>query len=292
MSTEYYIVEGEQRQGPFDTLAIMRRIRNGKVNTDTMLFVTGSNIPLRAGEIKALAGFLHDPQGEEEPQLPEHTITSERLDLNSMVTDAWVFFGDNQTLTITAGAFAIGAMIAGFIASAFLPAFATAIVASTFGGFALFLFFATLLRKVIDQPVDASFFKDFVIRRGVDIAICAFVAIGLPFGIPIALGALIGAPGYFLLIGSIASLACFCFAPLFLLAAPDVSASKALKYSLEWVLSQGTRNIVVLCALMFMNVIAALIFVVPVFVSLSITAIALCDLFLQRVVVHYENVED
>lgn len=292
MSTEFYIVEGEQRQGPFDTLAMMRRIRNGKVTADTMLFVTGSTIPLRAGEVKALAGFLSDPEGAAEPEQQQRAVPTEHLDLNAMVTDAWVFFGDNQTLTITAGAFTIGAFILSFIASAFLPAFATTIVASTFAGFALFLFFATILRKVIDQPVDLAFFKDFLIKRGLDIFICAFIAIGLPFGLPVLIGGLIGAPGYFLLIGSMLALACFSFAPMFLMAAPDIKYHQALKYSLEWVLAQGTKNIIMLCGLMFLNVIAALIFFVPVFASLSITAIALCDLFLQRIVVHYENSEE
>lgn len=97
MQSAYYIVQGDLKDGPHDLVAIMRRIRIGKIQKNTYIYIDAATSPTPAIDIPEIALFFD--RTEIESQRPLHVISSWTL-----IQDGWHFITHHSILTVYAGA--------------------------------------------------------------------------------------------------------------------------------------------------------------------------------------------
>jgi len=278
--TQYYIETAGGRDGPYDAMSMVRKIRNSKINEQTIVYVGEAYAGVPAGELHEFELFFNPPSDAEDAPLP---LLDENLYFSEMLKDAWAYYTENQLLSLGAGGIVIGGIILGMILSTVLPYTAIAGLMSIIGGLTLFLFLIYITRHVTAQEVDQVFVMDLAKTRGLDLLAAAAIAAGIPIGIPTIISVYMPTLGIILTILGCLVFALFIFAPLFLLHDPTLRFKQALLMSKSWVLDQKVTNILIIMGLVIINVIAAACFLIPVFITLPVTFVALADLFAQRV---------
>lgn len=278
--TQYYIESSKGRDGPYDAMSMVRKIRNGKITEETMVYVGEAYSGVPAGSLHEFELFFNPPDDAEDAPLP---LLDDNLHLGEMLKDAWSYYSDNQLLSLGAGGIVIGGIILGMLLSTFLPYTLLAALMSIFGGLALFLFLIYITRHVAAQDVDQVFIMDLARNRGLDLLISAVIAAGLPIGVPAIIALYLPAFGSILALIGFVAFAFFIFTPLFILQNPTLRFNHALAMSKSWVLNQSVSNMLVIIGLVAVNALAALCFLIPVFITLPVTFVAIADLFVQRV---------
>lgn len=98
MQSTYYIAEGEAKDGPHDLVAVMRRIRTGKIHKTTPIYIDTAASPTPAAQIPEIALFFD--RAADVSQAPPPLAPSTW----SAISAGWRFTQQHSIMTVYAGA--------------------------------------------------------------------------------------------------------------------------------------------------------------------------------------------
>ncbi len=280
--TNYYIIEDAEKTGPFDLMAMMKKIRTDRISPTTLVYVDDAETPVEANSLPELREFFTSSADDVVPTFTAEPDASP-LDLIASLREAWTFFSRHQSIIIVSAIFGLGITVVSLLLSAILPAFLNAIITSALAGAGYFFFLLYTLRVVRTHELGIDTLADLFRNEGKPVALAGAVAMGLTLGVPAVIGALVTSLAYIFIIPGFIAFGLFAMTPFFMKDNPDLDFKSGLKTSLNWTRAQGMDNLGVIVALMFINMIAAMVFFFPMLVSLPVTAIALADIYERRV---------
>lgn len=274
----YYIEYNQQQLGPFDMVSMMRKIRNGQVVRETVIYVNQDEEPHQAGEYLEFHEFFLELErapatGEEE------TRRMPSLSFVQLMKNGMEHLSVNLVMSVYSGIFLLLLSITLVVLYLVIGANALlAVLGSVIGCFFFSFYLLTILRKVRMQLLSRSYLGAIIKRAGKPLLIISLLLGTAVFAVPIALAMLVGpiALALILLPGSLLFLL-FLFAPV-LAADRGLGAIESLKQSSTLVRSVGGNNFIALYLVMLVNFIAATI---PIFlvITLPVTIAALCEVY-------------
>lgn len=264
---KYYIVDNEKKDGPFDLISMMRKIRNGSLVPDSMVLIEGQEKPIPAAEISKLNEVF---QEREEAESNTENMVLRHHTLTGSLRSGWQFFQANQISTIVTGLLILFVILVAAILHFLLPSFLTVfgyILSFIAGFFGLSIYMFFILRMNRGQPADKDFMLA-IINEHFQALIIASCAIAVP--------AIIG--GIFLLVPGLFVLTLYIFTPL-LIIDHKMEFWDAMETSRKLVLKSGVENMGVIFALVVINFVACLFIFLPLLIALPVTMSALSDMY-------------
>lgn len=277
MSAEEYFIEYESQQyGPYDMMSMIRKIRNGQITRETVLYEAGEETPVRASDVaKFYEVFIElDQEIQEDGQDNRLSLSFKRL-----FRGAWDLLMMNLVTSVYTGALLLFVVVLGFIAYTAVGGLVGAFLGSILGYFLFGLYQLAILRKTRMQLVTGHFFIALVKRSGLQLLIVSAIAGSLIFAIPLLLSQLLGplAMALILIPGSVIMLTLF-YAPI-LVADRGIGATEAIRGSMSAIKSLGGDNFITIYMFFLMNYIGASILLVPLLFTLPMTVAAFCELY-------------
>lgn len=103
MQHTYYVDLGGVKDGPHTLVSIMRRIRTGKIQPDTLIYTGQDTTPRPANTIQDIAHFFRREPDPSEEQ-PQH-VSGEHvpLSIRKLIHDSWQFTIEHNSMTVYAG---------------------------------------------------------------------------------------------------------------------------------------------------------------------------------------------
>ncbi len=286
MTQEFYIISGKTQKGPYDLVAVVRKIRNGSLTPATLLQLGANSTaePKAAQEWPELAEFFVAKK-EEKPSAPERGTLQHRT-LGKALQGGWHFLQRNQFSTLFSGVYVlliitISAVITMVVPPALRPL--TFMLWFVIGHVLLGCYMLVVLRLARGQPVDLNYVigklgpsGKSMLMSSVLISLPAYLGIGLLTSpLPtaaLAIGLLVFVvPGLFLM-------ALYAFAPLLILD-QGYDFWDAMETSRKSIMKSGMDNAGVIYSLFVINFLAALCVMIPMAITLPITTGALAEMF-------------
>jgi hypothetical protein len=284
MTQEYYIISGKSRTGPYDLVAIVRKIRNGSLTAHTQLQMDGSPELKPAHEWEQLAEFFGEIK--EERQVASDRKPSEHRGLGATLQSGWRFLQRNQYSTVSSGLFVLLIILVAAAVNFGLPPFAHVFAYMAFfivGHSILSCYMFAILRLIRGQPVDLTY-----LESKISPAIKPLLLSSLFICIPAVLGlALLASPlptvmllaGLFLFaVPGLLILSLYAFTPLLILD-KEFDFWEGMETSRKTVLKSGLENTGIIYALLVINFLAGLCFLLPLAITLPITMGALSEIY-------------
>lgn len=257
----YYVVMPDgQEAGPFDVLALIRKVKNGSLTPDSILKAENSPQALPAKDIEEISRLF---SGEEKKPAQKQNI-GESYQLKALLQSGWRFFHFNQSSVIITGVFLITVVMAVLITSQIPRAgYLLSFVAS----FVIFAGYHHVISQMNHgRPVGVP---DMFAKIKVNMA--QLLLAGLVLSVPVTLGTiLLIAPGLLIL-------TLYIFTPL-LIIDKGYGFWVAMEKSRRKAMNMGSNNFGVLFALVVLNFFAG-IFLLPLLISLPVTMAAISDIF-------------
>jgi len=284
MTQEYYIISGKTQKGPYDVVALVRKIRNGALTATTQLQLAGSPEPKPAQDWPELAEFFVEKK-EDRPAAAERGTMQPRS-LGKALHTGMAFLQRNQFSTLFSG---IYVLIIVTISAAIMMVVPIPLRPISFmlwfviGYLLLGCYMLVVLRLTRGQPVDLNYVVTklgptgkSMLMSSLIISLPAYLGIGLLTShLPIAalvVGLLVFIiPGLFMM-------ALYAFAPLLILD-QGYDFWDAMETSRKAVTKSGLENAGVIYALFVINFLAALCVMIPMAITLPITTGALAEMF-------------
>ncbi len=272
---DYYVEVDGRKQGPFDTMALIRKIRGGRLKRMDVIWLGWDGERVSAIDIN---GFLEIfDEYDEEAFKQEMKPTAQRVyGVKELLVGGVDFLTQNLIVLVFTGVFFVLGLGGGALLSA-IP-----LVGGLFAGFWLYgvfsLYQVSMLRKSRMQLVTPEFLIAVVKRFGLQLMGASVVIGGLLFGLPALLATFTGQPALLFLMllpGSVMWMF-FCFAPL-LIVDRGMKGIPALGYSFNMVRQMGP-NMLTIYTILLVNYIAAPTGILLV-LSLPVTMVAMCELY-------------
>lgn len=108
MQHRYYIEEPDRKDGPHDLVTVMRRIRTGKINRSTLIYIDGDSVPQAAANIPEIMLFFDRAKTTPQAQPLEAPSTW------ALIARSWQFIGEHSIITVYAGAMWLMCMLTGY----------------------------------------------------------------------------------------------------------------------------------------------------------------------------------
>jgi hypothetical protein len=276
----YYIINSDEKTGPFDVVSMVRKIRNGKLEAHHMILIEGEENPISANEVKVLHDYFMDmtfnPErtAKAKPAKPFNT-----LDLKESLTNGWRDYEENQRTSLIVAYGLAGLLTAGALFASILPITGALFLLSALTG-ALFYTYTLFIGIAVTQwPSRYDFQQRLKQKNTKRLLGLGFVLGILCFGLPIFLWEQIGPLsilasfiGYLLFASTL-------FAPLICLDNHDISARTSIRQSLALFKSLNTDSIIKLTTIQLLNYFAMLIFLFPLLISLPATQFAWVNIY-------------
>lgn len=259
----YYIVENGAESGPFDMIALVKKVKKGALTPQTMVRAANAPTPASAGSIKDLAPLFAPATEQEAPRT--NAPKSTEYDLKPITKNALNFLQMNHASVIYTGVFLIVATLVSLLLGK-VP-----LVGYVLGGTAGFVLYAGYLSAMTRMSrgqvlqLGAVFTK---LRQNLLQLMLAALVLSVPVGIGLVL---LLAPGLLIL-------TFYIFTPL-LIMEKGMSFWPAMEASRKKVMSMGANNLGVLFALVVANFFGGLLLMLPLLFTLPMTANALTDIF-------------
>jgi hypothetical protein len=284
MTQEYYIIAGKTQKGPYDLVALVRKIRNGSLTATTLLQLGATSEPKAAQEWAELAEFFTAKK--EERAAPAERGTLQARSLGKALQTGMHFLQRNPFSTLFSGIYVlliitISAAIMMTVPVTLRPI--SFMIWFVLGYVLLGCYMLVVLRLTRGQPVDLNYVvtklgptgKSMLFSSAL-ISLPAYLGIGLLTShLPIAalvVGLLVFTiPGLFMM-------ALYAFAPLLILD-QGYDFWDAMETSRKAVTKSGMENTGVIYALFVINFLAALCVMIPMAITLPITTAALAEMF-------------
>lgn len=270
----YYIVQEDGEYGPFDMIALMRKVKNGSVTSETQLRAEAAPAPQAAASIPELASlFAEDVYTPiHQPLAPE----KHNYDLKPSLRSGWEFIQLNQPSVVASGFFLILTTLTTIILSklpfiGFVLAFMMGYV--FYGGYCYLL-----MKMSRGQVVEFKAVKNITLSRLTPLMMAALI-MSIPIGLGLALFTAplgIAAPLFLALV--LLLWTTYLFTP-FLIMERNQTFWAALENSRKKALSMGPDSFGILFAMSVINLIAAIFFMVPLLVTLPLTTSIIADMY-------------
>ncbi len=293
---EFYIQSANGKEGPYDLMLMMRKINNGKLAPQDMIFAGDAEEARPAIQIPELTVYFDDSQepetskadkpqkqkkAEKRPKTPKPEIERiiDKLSLTSMLRDAWLFFVENQILGFLTGGVMLVTLLATLLLDTIFPTFMTTFLSCILSAYLFYLFMIFTLQRVRSQEISVNYWKGVLKKTSKPLLIASVIGCGIPIGLPIIIGGYVSSVFYLFVIPGLVIFTVLIFVPLVIYDRPELSYKKALEQSTYWVRAIGLDNLGVLVGLVFINLICATAIFLPLFITVPLTAIALTDLY-------------
>lgn len=270
----FYIMDnGVRADGPLGLADVVRRIRGGKITTETIIEIEGDAYPRMAGGIPELDKYFNPP--EDSPE----ALALSKLNFVEIIKQAQGYFGENLSLNLISGSILTAGLLLMLGFMAVLPKALTALVAP----FALVMFYfiglVLILRHYRIGRLHQSEYMSTLAPVAKKLAVCAAIISVPAFGFALLLTVFkMKTLGILLLIPGCYALALHIFAPMIIADNPEVAPKEAMNQSRNMIFHFGLENSYVFFALLFCNLVAGLLFL-PLFFSIPVSMIALVGLY-------------
>ena len=271
--TDFFIYDGDQKLGPFDSIAMIKRIRNQKLSKETMVSVDGDE-PKEAYSIEMLAEYFDEPhalQADDEPHVME------KINPFEFLKEGLKELADNQDMIFVAGLGTLVIALVSIALSKISPVVGSLVSGLLFGA-GIFIFMAFALQKVRGREVSSEGIRAMFAEHGSLIIMPIMLISLILLAIPAAISALIWPFGLLVLAVGFIFFCFFLFAPFYWMDGAS-AGGKCFKDSWRWMASQHIDVIGGLIFAMFVNFVAAAFMVVPLFIVFPATALAFADLY-------------
>jgi hypothetical protein len=284
MTPEYYILSGPTPAGPYDLVALIRKIRNGTL-TQTMLIQLSETADAKpAGEWAQLSEFFDEIKDEPAHHGQHHLLKDHNI--VGTLQNGLRFLQRNQVTTIFSGilVFAIILMTIGVFfllpPSLHMAGFVVSFVVTYFF---ITCYQLSVLRMARGQPVDAAYLRSRIMPAFKSLALASLLIslvaiIGLVMLVSSAnlvssiAGLLLFAlPGLFML-------TIYAFVPLLILD-QGYGLWEAMELSRKKVFECGPENAGIIFGLFVINFIGGLLALLPLTVTLPITMGPLAEIY-------------
>lgn len=271
-SNDYYIFNGEQLDGPFDLISMVRKIRNDRLYRKSMVCTHPDYPPRCADEFPELLGVFDE---EEDDTLAEmKPDRHHRLSLGYLLKEGVDFLRTNQIMSVFSGLVLMAALAGSFALGHILEGVGLYIITSVWCYYLFMVLQALTIRKTRMQIITGDFLSNMFRVMGMRLLMLSTLAGMLTIALPLILIHFAGlyALGLILFPGSLVMLMLL-FAPL-LIVDRNYTVSEAIQKSAKMAFGSGTDNMTTLYFLLLINFIAGP-FVIALLITLPITMSAL-----------------
>jgi len=279
---EYFILTAKGKKGPYDMIALVRKIRNGALTGTAQLQVSTSEEIKPAQDYPELAEFFE----KKDEKAAADEVTNQHRGLGATLSSGMNFLQRNQASTVFSGLFIlIVILVTGCVIFLLPPTVHAAAFMScfVFAHFLLSCYMLSVLRMARGQPVDLSYLVH-KIGPAIKSLLIASLFICFPAIIGLALltsqlppmiqlvGLLIFIlPGLYMLV-------LYVFTPL-LIFDQGYDMWEAMEKSRKTVLKSGLENTGVIYALFVINFLGGLLVLLPMAITLPITMGAIAEIY-------------
>ena len=254
---EYFIVVEGAKQGPFDIVSMIRKIRNGQLLPDSLITDTAIGDPVPAMEFSNLREVFEEQAviGNTENTQPVHTTS---ITFKSLFERAKDFLDSHSMGIPIAGGFILTIIIAAFAIKSLIPIdLVHPLIASIIGYFIFMLMQASYLRMVRMQPLSIGYIISTLKRYGVSMFVVSIIVGITAFGIP-AIASSFSVPLAIILLFIPGTLiTCFTYFAALLIIDRGFSPMQGISSSAAFLKKLGGDNIVTIYTLILINYIAA-----------------------------------
>jgi|GEM_PF-6070081 len=270
--SSYKIIEDGIAKGPFDSIAIVRRIKNGKLTLESLVVASDSDDkPTKAKDIPELQAIINEY--EEDKKNNSSASYEATRSTSEILKDGFEFFKSKPDIAIGACIILILCVICYFVTQKLAGSYAT-FITSVLGYFLINIYCKYILQIKRGQHFNSAQIGNVISNSGLQALL-----FGLVFSIFALLKAILG-----LEIGLISLLVTVIILPVFILALftySDLhySFSKGLNTSKRYVKSCGIDAYANLLVLVVLNLFGALLLGVGMVITLPITVSALTGIY-------------
>jgi len=282
MIKEYYIISGESRIGPYDVVAVIKKIRNGSITADTTIDILGKGNPLPAGEISELVDFFLEKDDPEEYVAP--VFVPKKLDINTVLNSGFYFLQKVPSSTIFSGSFVLISILFLLMINSLPDVIKVLSCAPAIAilYFIMSLYEMSILRMTRGQPADTAY----ILKKAAPIAgrlikmsfIISFPLILAFMFIIISDGLVMNIAILFLIAIGLFVLTIYSFVP-FLIMDQNYELLEAMSASKHAVFRGGIDNFAVILTLNAINFIMGALFILPLTISLPVTICAMGEVY-------------
>jgi hypothetical protein len=284
MMNEYYIITDESRAGPYDIVALVRKIRNGSLTQDTLVEADASKQVKPAQEWSELVDFFSNDNEEVIENTAGHLQSHS---LTRTLEGGVRFLQSNLISTVFSGVLILAVFFLLAISlllpdSMHLPGY---IICFILSHFLLSFYMLSVLRMTRGQPVDIYIFSKIVPHIGQLFLASLLITIPADIGLGFLVSGLTDSSWVIAIIGlfifavpGLLALALFAFSPI-LIFDQNYKVFKAMQISFKSIVKSGTENTGVLFSLLAINFVAGLFALLPMAITLPITTSALTEIY-------------
>lgn len=276
---QFYILDQNQRLGPFDLVAMMKKIRNHRLKPGDMVLEEGEETPMRACELEALRPFFDEASKESTVAGPtRHNLDT--LELMELLRYSWGEYERIQNASLYVGGLSLAIITLSLILNALLPATLVTLLAIALIGASLYVIILLVHFQKENRPVGPWLIPALNSARGYRLLLTGAVIAILCFAIPAMSLHYIGPLALLLLLPGCMVFGLFSLTPLIWLDAPDDTSVTSIALSgMQWHLAQDLDTIGKLLSITCLNLAALLCFFFPIFISLPVTFLALSEIY-------------
>jgi len=269
---QFYLYQEEgEAIGPFDVLAMMKKIRGGIVHAGTLITTGKYGEPMPAASVEELLPFFEaDPEEDMVVPAPSARVSAPgEKTLSAALAYGFSFLQTNVMALVYGGCILLGIVFLMLPVFTFFPSEARTpffFIAYTLSIFLFLSYFLVIFRMVRGQSADWQEMVQFVIANYKTLlAISAIVAVTSVIGF-----VLLVVPGLFVF-------TLFVYSPIYLYEQRG-GFWASMDASRRFVMSNGSDHMGVIFALVVINIIAGLL-VAPLLLTLPVTLSALVDIY-------------
>jgi hypothetical protein len=194
MHHTYYIVQNNEREGPYDLLSMIRKIKNGRISRRSMVAVDAYEDPKEAEHYPQLLEVIEDQEKLSDQSTPD---IDKGITIFSAFRNGWEMFQMNQVTALITGLFAMIALFGIMFLSVIPSAALQGALSAVWGYFVFNMYLIVLSRKARMQLIHNDFYT-WLLRRSKPIFLFSLLGSIVPGVLPALLYGVIGKPAVFL----------------------------------------------------------------------------------------------
>jgi hypothetical protein len=270
---QYYILRDSEQEGPYDLIAIIRKIKNGSLSRSSILLdgdkkVVAENIP-QLEEVfneheKAFA--LSDEKG----YVPAGYFTA--------LKKGWELVRFHLSFAVVTGIHALIALTVVYLLSGIFENLLLGLLSALWCYFIFIIYTLSILRKSRMQLLNIRYYKNLMAKYGGQLVILAQIFVVITAFLPIIFTPILGPLAYFLFLVPGSLLLTYIFFVPMVMCDRGVSIKEAFVINHERMKYGGLDNFTLCYTLLMTNIIAAPTIVGP-FIILPVTFAALSEVY-------------
>jgi hypothetical protein len=272
----YYIEYDGGRDGPFDLLGIIRKIRNGSLKKHHSVS--------REDDLRLKPAYQH-------PELYDIFIEQDKMDQEKEDAGAWsvTSFGsliksgfsvlkEDQTAAVITGMLLLMLFFLVGISVKFFPPLLTGIFIPIVGYFSFSLCLVSILRVARGQLLSLRYLTEMLRLHGISLFIVSLFPAFIAFSVPWLLYDIIGAGAWGITIIAGLPIMAYCFYLPVLIADRGLTARQAFTLNHHVIASLGVELYAMVVGMLFINLAAISLIILPL-LTLPVTLIGLMILY-------------